>query len=224
MEATMKTLQTTIAVAVVALLATFSLVGNRLLGEDNGHGGPAVATVDAKQTLRQDMRKLWTDHTVWTRMYVIAAVGGYADKDAAAGRLLKNQEDIGDAVGAYYGEEAGNQLTDLLKEHITIAVELIDAAKAGNTQKFEKANAEWKRNAADISAFLAKANPNWPEATLVEMMNSHLSTTIDEVQARLDKDWDADVKAYEEVYEHILAMADTLSDGIIKQFPDKFKG
>jgi hypothetical protein len=221
----MKTLQTTIAVAVVALLATFSLVGNRLLGEDKGHGKPAAAsTVDAKQTLRQDMRKLWTDHTVWTRMYIISAVGGYADKDAAAGRLLKNQEDIGDAIGAYYGEEAGDRVTTLLKEHITIAVDLIDAAKAGNTEKFEKANAEWKRNAADISDYLSKANPNWPKDALVDMMNGHLSTTIDEVQARLDKDWEADVKAYEEVYEHILAMADTLSEGIIKQFPDKFKG
>jgi hypothetical protein len=26
------------------------------------------------------------------------------------------------------------------------------------------------------------------------------------------------------MYEHILAMADALSDGIIKQFPDKFGG
>jgi hypothetical protein len=221
----MKTVASAIAAAVVIFLAVFSLAGPRLLGEDNGHGKPAAAgKVDAKQTLRQDMRKLWTDHTVWTRIYIIAAVGGHADKDAAAGRLLKNQEDIGDAIGAYYGDEAGERVTTLLKEHITIAVDLIDAAKAGNTAKFEKANAEWKRNAADISDYLSKANPNWPKDALVDMMNGHLSTTIDEVQARLDKDWEADVKAYDEVYEHILAMADTLSDGIIKQFPDKFKG
>jgi hypothetical protein len=221
----MKSLSTIIAVGVVALLATFSLAGNNLLGEDDGHGKPgAAATADKKQALRQDMRKLWTDHTMWTRIYVIAAVGNGADKKAATDRLLKNQEDIGDAVGAYYGEEAGNQLTDLLKEHILQAADLIEAVKAGNTEKFEKINADWKRNASDISAFLAKANPNWNKDALTEMMNTHLSTTIDEVQARLDKDWEADVKAYDEVYEHILAMADALSDGIIKQFPDKFKG
>ena len=221
----MKSIPGMIALAIVASLAVFSFAGQRVQGEDDGHGGMKAATaVDAKQKLRQDMRKLWTDHTVWTRMYVIAAVGNYPDKDAAAGRLLKNQEDIGDAIGAYYGDEADARVTALLKEHITIAVDLIDAAKAGSTDKFEKANAEWKRNALDISDYLSKANPNWPKDALVEMMNSHLSTTIDEVQARLDKDWEADVKAYEEVYEHILAMADTLSDGIIKQFPDKFKG
>src|SRR5437762_6932696 len=51
--------------------------------------------------LKQDMRKLWTDHVVWTRDYIIAAVGDQPDAQAAAGRLMKNQEDIGNAVGKY---------------------------------------------------------------------------------------------------------------------------
>ena len=76
--------------------------------------------------------------------------------------------------------------------------------------------------AEEIADFLNKANPNWPRAALVEMMNKHLSTTADEVVARLTKNWDADIRAYDAVYEHILAMADALSDGIVKQFPAKF--
>jgi hypothetical protein len=51
----------------------------------------------------------------------------------------------------------------------------------------------------------------------------HLATTTDEVVARLKHDWDGDVRAYDAVYNHILMMADALSDGIVKQFPDKFK-
>jgi hypothetical protein len=49
-----------------------------------------------------------------------------------------------------------------------------------------------------------------------------MSTTTAEVVARLTKNWDADVKAYDEVYRHILMMSDALSDGIIAQFPEKF--
>ena len=55
------------------------------------------------------------------------------------------------------------------------------------------------------------------------MMKMHLTTTTDEVVARLKHDWDGDVRAYDAVYNHILLMADALSDGIMKQFPDKFK-
>jgi hypothetical protein len=183
-----------------------------------------MAAGSAAQTLRQDMRKLWTDHTVWTREYIIAAVGDQPDAQAAAGRLMKNQEDIGAAVASFYGKPAGDQLTSLLKEHISIAVDIIKAAKAGDKAGQQAADAKWHRNAEAISDFLSKANPNWPRATLVDMMNKHLSTTTDEVVARLTKNWDADVRAWDSVYAHILMMADALSDGIIKQFPEKFHG
>jgi len=169
------------------------------------------------------MRKLWTDHTVWTRDYIIAAVGNQPDQDAAAARLMKNQEDIGAAVAGYYGKPAGDKLTTLLKEHISIAVDLIKAAKAADKAAQQQADNRWQHNAVDIADFLIKANPNWPKATLVDMMKMHLSTTTNEVVARLNKNWAADVTAWDAVYNHILKMSDALSDGIIKQFPDKFR-
>jgi hypothetical protein len=97
-------------------------------------------------------------------------------------------------------------------------------AKAGDKAKQQEADAKWQRNADDIADFLSKANPHWPRATLGDMMKRHLSTTTDEVVARLSKNWDADVKAYDAVYDHILHMADALSDGIVKQYPNKFAG
>jgi len=207
----MKRLIHTSALALVMMLGTAWVV-------------PAAAQRSASSALRQDMRKLWTDHTVWTRDYIIAAVGDHPDATAAANRLMKNQDDIGAAIASYYGKPAGDKLTALLKEHITIAVDVIKFAKAGDKAAQQQASAKWTKNGEDIADFLAKANPNWPKATLVEMMNKHLSTTTDEVVARLTKNWDADVRAYDAVYTHILMMADALSDGIIKQFPAKFSG
>ena len=179
--------------------------------------------VDKATQLHQDMRKLWTEHTVWTRDYIVAAVDDHPDAQAAANRLMKNQEDIGNAVAAYYGQAAGQQLTSLLKQHIAIAVDLIKAAKAGDQAGQKVANDKWQQNAVDIATFLSKANPNWPNGVLVGMMKMHLATTTDEVVARLKHDWEADVRAYDAVYTHILMMADALSDGIVKQFPEKFK-
>ena len=189
---------------------------------ESGSSATSLQQPSPAATLRQDMRKLWTDHVVWTRDYIIAAVGDQPDATAAANRLLKNQEDIGGAIAGIYGKPAGDQLTTLLKEHITIAVELIKAAKAGDSPAQQKADARWQENGVAIADFLSKANPNWPRAALVDMMKKHLSTTTNEVVARLKKDWEGDVKAYDEVYNHILMMADALSDGIVKQFPEKF--
>jgi hypothetical protein len=150
-------------------------------------------------------------------------VADQPDQQAAANRLMKNQEDIGNAIAAYYGPSAGTKLTTLLKEHISIAVDLIKAAKAGDKAAQQRTDAAWHRNAEDIADFLSKANPNWPRSVLVDMMNTHLSTTTQEVVARLTHDWDGDARAFDAVYDHILHMADALSDGIVAQFPDRFR-
>jgi hypothetical protein len=180
--------------------------------------GPAARRAIDPVQLRQDMRKLWSDHVFWTREYIVAAVDGTPDAQAAATRLMKNQDDIGRAMAGFYGNAAGQKLTALLKQHILIAVDVVAAAKAGNQVKYGAADRAWKDNAAQIADFLSQANPNWPKAAVADMMSMHLTTTTAEVVARLNKKWDADVAAFDEVYTHMLRMADVLTDGLIKQF------
>jgi len=173
--------------------------------------------------LRSDMRKLWEDHITWTRLYIVSATADLPEKDATAKRLLQNQTDIGNAVKPFYGDAAGNKLTILLKDHILIAVEIIDAAKKGDAAKKDDAAKRWSTNADDIATFLSGANPkNWPLVEMKMMMQDHLKLTTAELVAHLQKDWPADVAAYDKVHEQILKMADMLSFGIISQFPDKF--
>lgn len=176
------------------------------------------------QAFHDAMRKLWEDHITWTRLYIVSAAAELPDKQATAERLLKNQEDIGNAIKPFYGEDAGNQLTQLLKEHILIAAELIDAAQRGDTPAFEDANARWYRNADEIASFLNAANPRyWPLEEMQMMMKTHLDLTLKEASLRLKGDFAGDIAAYEEVHLEILQMADMLSEGILKQFPSEFR-
>jgi hypothetical protein len=168
------------------------------------------------------MRKLWSDHVVWTRQYIVSAVIGDPSAKAASVRLLKNQEDIGNAVVPYYGAPAGARLADLLKQHILIAVDLVAAAKAGDKAKQTDADTRWHENAADIASFLSGANPNWPRQALLDMLNQHLSLTTQEAVNRLQQKWDDDVTNFDAIFSQAMMMADALSDGIVKQFPAKF--
>lgn len=217
----MTTLTMVAAVAFCTALNAASPAGSSAQPSPRANEKPSAAAASAV-TLKQDMRKLWTDHVVWTRDYIIAAVGDQPSANAAATRLMKNQEDIGHAVAIFYGAAAGQQLTTLLKEHITIAVDLIKAAKAGDKAGQQQADGRWQQNAIQIAEFLSKANPHWPKDVLTDLMKKHLSTTTTEVVARLTKDWEADVRAFDEVYAHALHMADALAEGIVKQFPNKF--
>jgi len=223
----------------VLIIAVLSLIGIAVLSSGCTSQQPAptpTPTVTVQPTASPKMysqaeadaimqwRELWTDHAVYTRMYIIESLNNSSGADAAAARLLQNQEDIGNAIKPYYGEAAGTKLTALLKEHILIAVAIINDVKAGNATSQAADEAKWTQNADEISAFLASANPNWPEPAVKDLMHMHLSTTKDELVARYSKDYPADVKAWDAVYAHILTMSDAISMGIIKQYPAKFAG
>ena len=174
------------------------------------------------EPVRLALRKLWSDHVIWTREYIVAAVAGTPDAGAAAGRLLANQEDIGAAVAGFYGQAAGDRLTELLKEHIMIAVDLVEAAKSGDQAAFAKHDARWTANIEAMASFLAGANPNWPEKDVLDLLALHLKLTKDEAVARITGDWAADIKAFDDIFTEIMVLADALHDGIVAQFPERF--
>jgi hypothetical protein len=186
--------------------------------------GPFATPNNAAQVAFHDaMRKLWEDHVTWTRLAIVTFADGSAGFQATAARLLRNQVDIGDAIKPFYGAEAGAQLTALLHEHITIAVEILEAAKAGDTDAFNDASDRWYANANDIADFLSAANPRfWPNATMRADMKTHLDQTLTEAVDELAGNYAASVADYEAVHLHILAFADTLSSGLIGQFPSQF--
>ena len=179
-------------------------------------------TNEKANELKTGMRKLWEDHVTWTRNVILCLVDDLPGGDQAVKRLLQNQVDIGNAIKPYYGEEGGNKLTELLNPHITIAAEVVKAAKAGNTAALDEASKRWHANADEIAEFLSKANPNWPLADMKMMMDDHLKLTTDEAVQRIKKNYDADAIAYDKVHDEILKMSDMLADGIAKQFPEKF--
>jgi len=173
--------------------------------------------------LKMTMRKLWEDHITYTRNYIISALADLEDTSKIAERLLKNQDDIGDAIKPIYGDEAGKKLAALLRDHILVATEVVKAAKMGNNEELSKANKKWYANANDIAAFLSGANPNWPKNVLQDMLDKHLEYTTQETVSRLKKDWASDIEAYDKGHVHMLMFSDALTDGIVKQFPNKFK-
>ena len=200
----------------LALLLTASATAPNLIAQES------TSRPDRVSNLRADMRKLWEDHIQLTRVFIISAAAGLPDQPAATERLLRNQDDIGNAIKPFYGDAAGTQLTALLRGHITTAAELVGAAKAGNDASVRTTKERWEANADSIASFLSAANPrNWPERTLKTEMRRHLELTLNEATARLRGDWNADIRAYDEVHEHILHFADALTDGLVRQFPNR---
>jgi hypothetical protein len=208
-------------VLTAGLILTFAVTGTPAIDAHSAHGAPAN-----KAAFHDAMRKLWEDHVVWTRQYIVSAAtesGNLADIGPTTDRLLANQTDIGNALKPFYGDAAGDQVTALLRDHILTAAELIAAAKAGDSAAVETASAAWYQNADDIATAVNGLNPkHWPLDEMKAHMKDHLDLTLAEAVARLQGRYADDIAAYDQIHVQILGMADMLSDGIIAQFPAKF--
>jgi hypothetical protein len=210
-----------------ALLITLTLIFSMIQ-----IAAPAQAMVDGNKNpvcispkmvqLKTDMQKAWIDHTIWTRSYIVSAISNRPDQQDVLDRLLRNQQDIGNVIKPYYGEAAGNKLAEILREHILIAGKIVAAAKAGNQADVQKLEADWHRNADDIAKFLSAANPNWSFKELQDMLYTHLQLITEIVLDCLKGDWKADIAATDKNEIHMIHLADILTEGIIKQFPEKF--
>jgi hypothetical protein len=165
--------------------------------------------------LHDNMRRLWEDHITWTRLFIVSASADLPDTPATTQRLLRNQQDIGDAIKPFYGRAAGERLTSLLQEHIVVAADLLAV---------ERHSGAWYRNARDIADFLHAANPrHWARGEMRAMMREHLDLTLTEAVAHLERDHRTDIRTYDRIHRQILGMADMLSDGIAAQFPKRFR-
>ena len=191
--------------------------------ESHDHATSASIRTAAQLRFHDQMRKLWEDHVTWTRLAIVSFAGDLPDLQATTDRLLANQADIGNAIKPYYGDAAGDRLTVLLREHITTAVDILVAAKAGDDAGVQRASERWYVNANQIADLLAAANPNLSRTTMRAMMREHLDETLAEAVDRLHGNYAADVRDYDAIHGHILVMADTISGAIMRQFPNRFR-
>lgn len=181
-------------------------------------GNPEVTALNGT------MRTLWHQHMEWTFITVNAFFNQPDAVDAFMARLLQNQRDIGDAIEVYYGKEAGDQTAKLLTEHIEGAVPVLQAAKDGDDAALKKATDAWYANAKEVGDTLAETNPAWLAADTADMLKMHIDQTIEYSVDLLNQDFEAAVKAYGEAEAHMAAdMADTMTNGIVEQFPEKFE-
>jgi hypothetical protein len=186
---------------------------------------PTSAAVDASKNLdlHASMRELWADHMQWTYATVDAFFHNADALDPTLQRLLANQDDIGDAIKPFYGDEAGAALTELLRTHINEAVPVLKAAQAGDSTALEQAQDAWYANAQEVADFLTEANPDsWPASATGPALRMHIDQTTTYSVDLLEGDYAKAIEDYGTAFDHMMEVADLLADGIVEQFPDEF--
>lgn len=164
-------------------------------------------------TLHDEMRRLWTDHVVWTRQFIVSTLAGLPDAPAALARLMHNQDEIGAVFARCFGMPTGQAVARLLREHIRLAGVVVDEARRGDPKRLGGAQIGWRANAAEIANALGPLL-NISTQALYTMLLQHLDLTTREVTLRIQRRWPDDVVNFDEILRQALMMADALTAGI----------
>ncbi len=188
-----------------------------------GSPPPSQSISKTEQTLSNRMRLLWEQHVYWTRLFLVSTAFGLPDTQLVANRLLRNPKDFEAALKPFYGENIAAAFAELFTRHLTIASELVRAAKAGDGAAAADAERRWYANADEIAAFLSRINPYWSVQEWQKMLYDHLAMTKAEAVAILTQKYEDGINIFERIEQEALVMADAMTQGLIRQFFQNYR-
>lgn len=219
-------------VLVIAVVAVVGLAGYTVMNKQDktdtasNHDSMKAANTGASakaSDLRASLVTLGVEHMQLTSSAVDAALDGTKDADAKAKALYRNGTDIGAAVGSVYGAEAESTFNTVWKLHLDEFVNYAVAAskkdEAAKKAALDKIDSDYTK---PLSAYLAKANPNLPEATLNTVLGDHVTMTAALIDAHVAGDYAAQQEELKKATKHVEVIFSTLAGAIAKQYPEKF--
>ncbi len=168
--------------------------------------------------LKSRMRKLWTDNAIFMRQFIVDLLCNSSGISYTTERLLKSQEQTGNFFKTFFGEELSKDIISLLKEHITITMDLLKAIKTGNITDISIIESRQIENIENLSAFLCKINSCYSNEELSDILKTYLILTKYQFIARMNEDYNGDIIYLDMGINHTLRISDYLSDGITEAF------
>ncbi len=164
------------------------------------------------------MQRLWIEHVLWTRAFIIGTAFNLPDLKYTTNRLLRNPTDFANVLQPLYGGSTARRFEELFKDHLLIAAQLVNAAKAGDAQSAAQQRNKWYANADDIAIFLAGINPYWNVEAWRALLYDHLEMTENEATQILQGQYEASITQYDAIQAEAIQMAQEMAKGIARQF------
>jgi hypothetical protein len=168
--------------------------------------------------LHDQIRLVYGDQLVWTRMLSVAVLNDLKVRDVYKDRLMDNYEAFEDMLAPYYGADVAEKLGTMLEYHFALTEKVLDEVRQGDTIK--TVLPYWYANADDIASYLTGLNPRfWPRKETTLIWRVYLDGILSGAIAQQKGDWKGEVATHDALVIHCTKMADFMSDGMVKQFP-----
>jgi hypothetical protein len=160
------------------------------------------------------LRKLFTDHAVYTKMFLAAFLDSRLEADVLGKRLFANQTEIGQYFGLYLGNDVGTAIDNLLTEHIKGVAVLLAALKF-NTQFNEALNMIYNNVNKVAHALSTILGSTLTFEVVQHEFRHHNDMVIELAKLHFGKQYQEEIDTYDEYFVHMMKFSDLLCEGLI---------
>lgn len=178
---------------------------------------------EKEQELNQYLRKLWAEHAFWIRQYVISYLNGTGDIGDTTKRLLSNQQQIGRAIGLWYDEKNGKKISDLMTSQLVAFGDMLNGIRTKDKNLSVVSEKKWHDATEQLVSFLVDLNDKWGRVELSQHFKQYNEMITNMAIHRLRRKHNEEIGSFDKAYYHAMNdIADVLTKGIVRQFPDQF--
>lgn len=189
------------------------------------HTSKASNNLYSPNQLKDLIRLLATQNTMWTRNYIVSYIANLDDIVVLENRIIMNLIDIKNIFAMYYNNELATNLESLLRDYLNKLIDTLRLLKINfsspNTkyqQELIVAQENWYKAGNELARFLSEINPNWDFNQLQTLILDHIEMTTDQMSQLLQGKYAFEVHQYDFIEYHSLMIGDYISDGIINMF------
>lgn len=188
--------------------------------DEAAHGESSLYTDSSD--LRKDLNLKMAEHIGFTSEALKASYDESASSTAAIDELDKNSNELADIVGDFYGDQARATFLKMWQDHITYFVNYTVSARNNDQEGKDQALSDLEDYSREAAEFFAGLNSSLSVDSTKPLFTQHRDLVIASMDDYAAKKYPESFDKESQAYSQAGKIADTISDGIVKQFPDKF--
>lgn len=187
----------------------------------NNNSSSVVSVKNTSSNLRTTLNADMREHVALALPLLRAQLADSGDVTAATAAMEQNTNKIAADINSIYSGKQ-NEFATLWRQHIGYYTDYVNATKNKNEAAKQTAKNNLTTFSDQLATFFADVNNKFNKTELKESIAKHGTQTLTIIDQLAASNYSGAYTTANEAYQHMGDIADALTEGIVKQSPNKY--
>ena len=189
---------------------------------ENKTGSVGDTVYSNTSDLRKELNVKLAEHVALATEVMRTSYDQHGSSTAAVDELDKNSQELADIIGNFYGQGPKDTFLKQWRDHITFFVNYTISVKNDDKEGKEQALSDLEEYSQQAAEFLAGLNSSLSVDNLKPLFADYRDLMVDSMNDYANEEYPQSLDKESQTYAQAGKLADSIADGLAKQFPEKF--